>query len=116
MNVRRMMMVVVLTGLGLAPVLAAAQGPGHQMGMRGGMGPDSGSRMQMQGMMQQMGGMMQHMADRIQVGPITPEETKQMGEMMGQMADMMNKLSGMMGGGRGEHDELRWTSRRHDER
>src|SRR4029453_3680765 len=51
------------------------------------------------GMMQQMGGMMQHMADRIQIGPMTPEETKQMGEMMGQMADMMKKLWGMMGGG-----------------
>ena len=57
MTVRRMTMVVVLVGLALAPVLAMAQGPGHQMGMRGRMGPDSGSMMQMQGMMQQMGGM-----------------------------------------------------------
>ena len=36
---------------------ALAQGPGHRMGIRGGIGPDSGSMMQMQGMMQQMGGM-----------------------------------------------------------
>ena len=69
MNVRRMTMVVVLAGLVLAPGFALAQGPGHQMGMRGRMGPDSGDMMQMQGMMQQMGGMMQHMADRIQAGP-----------------------------------------------
>jgi hypothetical protein len=94
-----MMIVAVMTMLIIAPGYALAQGPGHQMGMRGGMGPDSGSRMQMQGMMQQMGGMMQHMADRIQAGLMTPEDTKQMGEMMGHMAEMMNKLSGMMGGG-----------------
>src|SRR5262245_56995061 len=99
MNVRWMTMVVVLVGLTLAPVLAAAQGPGHQMGMREGRGPDSGSMMQMQGMLQQMGGTMQYMADRIQAGPMTPEQTKQMGEMMGQMADMMNKMSSIMGGG-----------------
>jgi hypothetical protein len=51
MNVRRITMVVVLVGLALAPVLAMAQCPGHQMGMRGRMGSDSGSMMQMQGMM-----------------------------------------------------------------
>jgi hypothetical protein len=45
MNMRRMTMVVVLAGLGLTPMLVAAQGPGHQMSMRGGMEPDSGSRM-----------------------------------------------------------------------
>ena len=50
MNMRRMTLVVVLAGLGLAPVLAVAQGPGHQMGMRGGMEPDSGFRIEMQGM------------------------------------------------------------------
>lgn len=44
MNARRMTMVV-LVGLALAPVLAAAQGPGHQMDMRGRMGSDSGSMM-----------------------------------------------------------------------
>jgi len=96
MNTRCMMMVAVMTMLIIAPGYALAQGPGHQMGMRGGMGPDSGSKMQMQGMMQQMGGMMQHMSDRIQVGPITPEETKQVGEMMAQMADMKYNLTGMM--------------------
>ena len=48
-------------------------------------------------MMSQMGGMMEHMVDRIQAGPLTPEHTKQMGEMMGQMAGMMQKLSGMTG-------------------
>jgi hypothetical protein len=37
--------------------------------------------------------MMPPMADRVQAGPMPPEQTKQMGEMMGQMADMMNKLS-----------------------
>src|SRR5215813_5601971 len=99
MNVRRMIMVAILAGLMLVSGFALAQGPGHRMGMREGMGPDSGSRMQMQGMMQQMGGMMQHMADRIQGGPMTPEDTKQMGEMMGQMADVRKKLSGMVGGG-----------------
>jgi hypothetical protein len=43
-----------------------------------------------------MGGMMQHMSERIQAGPMTPEQTKQMGEMMGHMGEMMNKMSGMM--------------------
>ena len=36
---------------------ALTQGPGPRMGRRGGRGPDSGSMIQMQGMMQQMGGM-----------------------------------------------------------
>jgi hypothetical protein len=49
MTMRRMTMVVVLAGLGRAPMLVAAQGPGHPMGMRGGMEPDSGARMEMQG-------------------------------------------------------------------
>jgi hypothetical protein len=30
---------------------------------------------------------------------MTPEQTRQMSEMMGQIADMMNKLSGTLGGG-----------------
>lgn len=36
------------------PSLTLAQGPGHRMDMRSGMGPDSGSMMHMQGMIQQM--------------------------------------------------------------
>src|SRR5882724_5236410 len=97
MNTRRMMMVAVMTMLIIAPGFALAQGPGRQMGMRGGMGPDSGSMMQMQGMMQQMGGMMEHMADRIQAGPMTPEQTKQMSEVMRHIADMINNSYGMRG-------------------
>jgi hypothetical protein len=47
------------------------------------------------GMMSQIGGMMEHLVDRIQAGPMTPEQTKQMGEMMGHMASMMQKLADM---------------------
>jgi tryptophanyl-tRNA synthetase len=53
--------------------------------------------MQMEGMMQQMGGMMEHMADRIQAGPMTPEQTKQMSEVMRHIADMINNSYGMRG-------------------
>ncbi|HEY7493564.1 MAG TPA: hypothetical protein VIH59_20950 [Candidatus Tectomicrobia bacterium] len=100
MNVQRVVRVVVLTMLMLTPVFATAQqmGPGREMGMHGGMGAESGAMRQMQGMIHQMGGMLAHMVDRIEAGPVTPDETKQMGEMLGQMADMMNKLSGMMSG------------------
>src|SRR5438128_11516530 len=100
MNTRRMMMVAVMTMLIIAPGFALAQGPGRQMGMRGGMGPDSGSMMQMQGMMQQMGGTMQHMAERIQAGPMTPEQTHQMGEMRGERDEKTNNRSRAMKDGR----------------
>ena len=54
--------------------------------------------MQIEGMMQQMGGMMEYMVDRIQAGSLTPEQTKQMGEMMGHIAEMTNHLASMMSG------------------
>jgi hypothetical protein len=60
-------------------------------------GPDRGSRMQMQGMMQQMGGMLDHMAARIQAGPVTPEQAKQMSEVMEHIAEMMSNRSWMTG-------------------
>ena len=59
---------------------------------------DSGSAMQIEGMMQQMGGMMEYIVDRIQAGSLTPEQTKQMGEMMGHIAEMTNHLASMMSG------------------
>jgi hypothetical protein len=55
--------------------------------------------MQMQGLMQQMGGMMEHMAARINAGPLTPEESKQMAELMRRITDMTNHLTWMMNGG-----------------
>jgi hypothetical protein len=48
-------------------------------------------------MQQQMGGMLEHMADRIQAGPMTPEQTKQMSEVMRHIADMINNSYGMRG-------------------
>ena len=97
MNVRRIVLGVVLVALAVTPGLALAQGPGPGMGMHGGMGSDSGSTKEIQGMMQQMGGMMEHMADRIQAGPMTPEQTKQMSEVMRHIADMINNSYGMRG-------------------
>ena len=99
MNVRRIVMGAVLAVLALSPVCALAQGRGHRMGTRSGIGHERGSMMQMEGMMQQMGGIMQQMAERIKAGPMPPDQTLQMSEMMGQMAVMMNKMPGMMGGG-----------------
>ena len=53
--------------------------------------------MQMDGMLQQMSGMMEHIAARIQAGPMTPEQTKQMSEVMRHIADMINNAYGMRG-------------------
>jgi hypothetical protein len=53
--------------------------------------------MQLEGMMQQMGGMMEHMAARLQAGPLTPDQTKQMSAVMGHIADMLNTSYGMQG-------------------
>lgn len=58
---------------------------------------EQGSAMQLNGMMQQMGGMMEHMAARIQAGPLTPEQTKQMSEVILHIVEMMNTLFGMQG-------------------
>ena len=106
MNVRRMTMVVVLAGLALAPVVAMAQGPGHQMGMRGRMGSDSGSMMQMQGMMQQMGDMMNKMSGMMgggmvssggQAGETMGSDTpQQIQGMMERMTEIHKRMSGMM--------------------
>ncbi|MGE3537867.1 MAG: hypothetical protein AB7N91_10595 [Candidatus Tectimicrobiota bacterium] len=95
-NTRRLR-VIMMTVCLLAPGMVLAQGADHKMGMPGAMGPDSGSMKQMQGMMEHLGGMMEHLAARIQAGPTTAEETKQMSEVMGHMTDMMQKLAGMMG-------------------
>jgi hypothetical protein len=59
---------------------------------------DAGSAMQIEGMMQQMGGMMEYMVDRIQAGSLTPQQARQMSEMMGHIAEMTNHLASMMSG------------------
>ena len=90
--------VVVMLLLLIAPGFALAQGGGSShWQLHGPPSPERGSMREIHGMMSQMGGMMEHMVDRIQAGPLTPEHTKQMGEMMGQMAYMMQKMSGMTG-------------------
>src|SRR5713101_6652383 len=97
MGVRQRVLGVVLVVLVLTPGFALAQGAtGHWLlhDSRG-MGPGRGSAMQIEGMMQQMGGMMEHMADRIQAGPMTPEQTKQMSEVMRHIADMITNAYGM---------------------
>ena len=43
--------------------------------------------------------MMEHMAARIQAGPLPPEESKLMAELMQRITDMTNHLTWMMGGG-----------------
>ena len=97
MHIRQIGISAMLVVLVFTPGFALAQGGGAWRPPAVGSGPDRGSRMQMQGMMQQMGGMLDHMAARIQAGPITPEQAKQMSEVMGHIADMMNNRSWMTG-------------------
>ena len=110
MYVRQIVISAVLIVLVCTPGFALAQGGsgGHWLlhDPRG-QGPawrskdwsgNTGSAMQIEGMMQQMGGMMEYLVDRIQAGSLTPEQTKQMGEMMGHIAEMTNHLASMMSG------------------
>jgi len=112
MHVRQIAMSAMLIVLVCTPGFALAQGAtGHWLlHDPKGQGPiwrskdwsgDAGSAMQIEGMMQQMGGMMEYMVDRIQAGSLTPEQTKQMGEMMGHIAEMTNHLASMMSGAAG---------------
>lgn len=93
-----------------AALLLLLSAPGFALAAGGGGGSDhwrlhstrptlfeQGARMQLRGMMQQMGGMLEHMAARLQAGPLTSEQTKQMSEVMGHIAEMMNTLYGMQG-------------------
>ena len=107
MHVRQRVLGAVLVVLVLIPGFALAQGGGgnhwllHDSRGRGpadrGSAMERGSAMQMDGMMQQMSGMMEHIAARIQAGPMTPEQTKQMSEVMRHIADMINNSYGMRG-------------------
>ena len=84
MQVRQIVLSAVLVVLVGTPGFALAQGAtGHWLlhDSRGRGPADRGSTMQMQGLMQQMGGMMEYMAARVQAGPLTPEESKQMAEL-----------------------------------
>ena len=110
MHVRRIAISAMLIVLVCTPGFALAQGGGPSHWLLHdpkGQGPawrskdwkgDAGSAMQIEGMMQQMGGMMEYLVDRIQAGSLTPEQTKQMGEMMGHIAEMTNHLASMMSG------------------
>jgi hypothetical protein len=104
MQVRQIVLSAVLVVLVWTPGFALAQsqsptGPSDWQSMRRTLFPDRGSTMQMQGLMQQMAGMMEHMAERVQAGPLIPEESKQMAELMQRITDMTNHLSWMMSGG-----------------
>ena len=90
MSTPRLIHIMLMTLLLLAPSYVLAQEHGHRPGSEG------AATKQIQGMIQQMGGMMEHMVDRIESGPMTSEHTKQMGDMMGHRAEMMHKLGGMM--------------------
>ncbi len=99
MNIRQIAMRAALIILVGAPGFALAQGGGDHWRLHN-TSPSSaerGSAMQLHGMMQQMGGMMEHMAARIQAGPLTSDQTKQMSAVMGHIAEMMNNLYGMKG-------------------
>lgn len=100
-HVRQIMISAVLVVLVCLPGFALAQGAtGHWLLHNNRpTSPDRGSTMQMQGMIEQMSGMIEHMAARLQAGPMTPEQAKQMGELMGSVADMTSHLSWMMAGG-----------------
>ena len=96
MHSKRVMCMTVMAIYLLAPGFALAQGGGGgHLQFHGTPSPERGSMREIHGMMSQMGGMMEHMVDHIQTGPMTPEHTKQMGEMMGHMASMMQKLADM---------------------
>jgi len=100
MNIRRIAISAVLVALVWTPGFVLAQGGGSSHWLLHdprGRGPAWGTAIQMQGIMEQMSGMMEHMAARIQAGPLTPEQTKQMGEVMAHMADMINTSFGMHG-------------------
>jgi hypothetical protein len=99
MHVRQIGIGVVLVVLVFTPGFPLAQGGGiwRPQPPTPSSSPDRGSRMQMQGMMQQMGGMLDHMAARIQAGPVTPEQAKQMSEVMEHIAEMMSNRSWMTG-------------------
>src|SRR5262245_32545475 len=110
MYVRQIAISAMLLVLVWTPEFALAQGAtGHWLlhDPRGQSAPwrskdwsgDAGSAMQIEGMMQQMGGMMEHMAARVQAGPLTPEESKQMAELMQRITDMTSHIAWMMGGG-----------------
>ena len=113
MTVRGWLIAVVVGGtLASVPLFGLAQmGPGQGMapGTPGAMGPGSGPRMQMHGMMQQMQGMMgmmgggapgggtHGMMGGMGSGAGGPMMMQQMSQMMQQMADMQKRLSEIMG-------------------
>jgi hypothetical protein len=100
MQFRQIVLSAALVVLVWMPGFVLAQGAtGHWLFHNPRPSPDRGSTMQMQGLMQQMGGMMEHMADRINAGPLTPEESKKMAELMRRITDMTNHLTWMMSGG-----------------
>ena len=105
MQIRQIVLSALLVVLVWTPGFALAQGAAGHWLLHDSRGrgpadrPDRGSTMQMQGLMQQMGGMMEHMAARVQAGPLTPEESKLMAELMQRITDMTNHLTWMMGGG-----------------
>ena len=98
MHLRPIVLGAVLVVLASPPGLALAQGRSHGMGMHGGMSHDSGARQQLEPVLQQIGGLMQQMAERIKVGPLTPDQTLQLSTMLEQVAAMTTKLgSGTLG-------------------
>lgn len=99
MRVRQIAISAVLIVLVCTPGFILAQGGGSPTHWQLHPKPERSSTMQMQGMMQQMGGMIEHMAARIQAGPLTPEQGKQMSELMVHIADMTNHLAWMISGG-----------------
>ena len=101
MQIRQRVLSAVLVVLIWTPGLALAQGAAGPLALPRirDQAADRGSTMQMQGLMQQMGGMMEHMAERVKAGPLTPEESKLMAELMQRITDMNNHIAWMMAGG-----------------
>ena len=99
MPIRQRVLGAVLSVMVCTPGFALAQGGGDHWRLHPPTqtSPSRGSTMQMEGMLQQMGGMLEHMAARLQAGPMTPEQTTQMGEVMGHIAEMLNTSYGMKG-------------------
>ena len=96
MQITPMLRMTALTMSLIAPGVVLAQGgaSGH-MQLHATPSYERGAMREMHGMMSQIGGMMANMVEHMQTSPMTPEHTKQMGDMMGHMASMMQKMADM---------------------
>jgi hypothetical protein len=94
---RWIMLSAVLVGLMFAPGVVLARGGANWMLLRGSIPPERGAATPTQATIQQMDKMLTNMAAQLQTGSMTPEQTKQMHDMVEQMSGIVHKLSGYDG-------------------